>query len=150
MMTHSPPVGPRPKSALPSYLINGSSPLHAPAHNAEREKLYASLSASTNHRQSVDLNGSELIHNGNNISKRDSRAQVGDPPRDPRDDISPSTPPTTSRSASPYTLNPPIDFDGLSWPSQSTQYSDLMIADMVQALGRERGLRPQQKSKRYG
>ena len=24
----------------------------------------------------------------------------------------------TSRPASPYTLNPPIDFDGLSWPSE--------------------------------
>jgi len=25
--------------------------------------------------------------------------------------------PQTSRPATPYTLNPPVDFDGLSWPS---------------------------------
>lgn len=39
-------------------------------------------------------------------------------PRDPRDEASPPTPPTTSRSISPYTQNPTVDFDGLSWPSE--------------------------------
>lgn len=45
---------------------------------------------------------------------------MNDPPRDPRDEGGPLTPPATvSRPASPYTLNPPIDFDGLSWPCKS-------------------------------
>lgn len=44
---------------------------------------------------------------------------LNDPPRDPRDEGGPLTPPATvSRPASPYTLNPPIDFDGLSWPCE--------------------------------
>jgi hypothetical protein len=30
------------------------------------------------------------------------------------------TPPQLSRPATPYTLNPPVDFDGLSWPSMSS------------------------------
>lgn len=37
--------------------------------------------------------------------------------RDPRDEAPYATP--QSGSASPFTLNPPIDFDGLSWPSAS-------------------------------
>lgn len=50
-----------------------------------------------------------------------------EPPRDQHDEAAPSpqvppTPPmTTTRPASPYTLNPPIDFDGLSWPSTGTR-----------------------------
>lgn len=47
---------------------------------------------------------------------------LNDPPRDPRDEGGPLTPPATaSRPASPYTLNPPIDFDGLSWPCPGTR-----------------------------
>lgn len=39
--------------------------------------------------------------------------------RDKRDEA-PPTPPLTSRSISPFTQNPTIDFDGLSWPSVGT------------------------------
>ena len=39
--------------------------------------------------------------------------------RDGRDEA-PLTPPATSRSISPFTQNPTIDFDGLSWPSAGT------------------------------
>jgi len=39
--------------------------------------------------------------------------------RDGRDEA-PLTPPATSRSQSPFTANPTIDFDGLSWPSSGT------------------------------
>ena len=49
-------------------------------------------------------------------SKRSSK--LHGPARDNRDEA-PPTPVTISRPASPYTLNPPIDFDGLSWPSRS-------------------------------
>ncbi|KAK5116252.1 GTP cyclohydrolase 1 [Meristemomyces frigidus] len=39
--------------------------------------------------------------------------------RDDRDEA-PITPPATSRSMSPFTANPTVDFDGLSWPSAGT------------------------------
>lgn len=35
-------------------------------------------------------------------------------------DEAPPTPPATSRSISPFTANPTVDFDGLSWPSIGT------------------------------
>ncbi|CAD6572590.1 MAG: NADH pyrophosphatase [Alectoria sarmentosa] len=41
--------------------------------------------------------------------------------RDPRDEAPSLKTPTISRPASPYTQNPPIDFDGLSWPSLGTR-----------------------------
>lgn len=44
--------------------------------------------------------------------------QITEAARDPRDEAPYRTP--KSGSASPYTLNPPIDFDGLSWPSVSS------------------------------
>jgi GTP cyclohydrolase IA len=52
-----------------------------------------------------------------------SPSNLHTPARDHRDEA-PPTPPissTASRPASPYTLSPPIDFDGLSWPSVGTR-----------------------------
>jgi GTP cyclohydrolase I len=52
----------------------------------------------------------------------ESSSISSDTPRDPRKEATPPTPPASAtRSASPYTLNPPIDFDGLSWPSVGTR-----------------------------
>lgn len=43
-------------------------------------------------------------------------------PRDPRDERFPRTPPrSTPQSESPYMQQPPIDFNGLSWPSLGTR-----------------------------
>lgn len=51
-----------------------------------------------------------------------SHVSLSENARDTRDEPPPISPPTTaSRPASPYTLNPPIDFDGLSWPSLGTR-----------------------------
>lgn len=48
-----------------------------------------------------------------------SQVSLDEAARDDRDEPLPLTPPTSAtRPASPYTLNPPIDFDGLSWPSE--------------------------------
>lgn len=58
---------------------------------------------------------------GENANKnaQDHEVNLSVAARDPRDEAIPATPPATvSRPASPYTLNPPIDFDGLSWPSE--------------------------------
>lgn len=50
------------------------------------------------------------------------RPSLHDPARDPRDEAGTLTPPVTaSRPASPYTLAPAVDFDGLSWPCESFQ-----------------------------
>ncbi len=49
---------------------------------------------------------------------RQSHPHLTEAARDPRDEA-PHLTPTTSRPHSPYTQFPPIDFDGLSWPSAS-------------------------------
>jgi GTP cyclohydrolase I len=128
----SPPKGPKPRSALPSYLTNGSgsnSPLHVSSHTKEREKLFASINASTTKRQAVDLNEQDATKQGAEPSTSSSNGHIQDGynpstgqltagARDARDEPPASTPPAIGRPASPYTLNAPIDFDGLSWPSR--------------------------------
>ncbi|KAH0541769.1 GTP cyclohydrolase 1 [Glutinoglossum americanum] len=127
----SPPLGPKSKSVLPSHLSNGSSPLHTPTDHKERENLFASITSSASRRQPVDLESRDSqISNGiaNNSAYlvrtqplRSSHPRLTEAARDPRDEATPVTPPTASRPASPYTQNPPIDFDGLSWPSLGTR-----------------------------
>ncbi len=144
----SPPLGPKPKSALPSHLINRSSPLHTSSENRERESLVASINASSGRRQPVDLDGSQIpTSNGDAVSlhhavrPRPARPAVysnlTEAARDPRDEAAPPTPPSSSRPASPYTLNPPIDFDGLSWPSKYGQRSslDTTLLSTLETLG---------------
>ena len=124
--------GPKPRSALPSYLTNGggsNSPLHMSSHAKEREKLFASINASTTTRQAVDLSEQDVakkvaesshptpdghVQDGYNPSTSQLTASA----RDARDEPASFTPQVISRPASPYTLNAPIDFDGLSWPSK--------------------------------
>ncbi|KAJ9207279.1 hypothetical protein DTO164E3_553 [Paecilomyces variotii] len=130
-----PPLGPKPKSALPSYLINGSSPLSgstATRDSRERENLNSSIRSSFHPRVPAEFDSSstESMSNSNSVSNADAgtashsleptRPTLRDPARDPRDEAAPLTP-TISRPASPYTLNPPIDFDGLSWPCPGTR-----------------------------
>ena len=49
-----------------------------------------------------------------------SHPHLNEPARHPGDEA-PSSLTPIPRPASPYTLNPPIDFDGLSWPSLGTR-----------------------------
>ena len=137
------PAAPRPKP-LPSHLINGHSPLHPASasdrNREDRDSTYKAIKASMGpHRQPIDiehlhLNGDENSRNHAQQpqpSKSTSRQydEVGEQDledievkvaaRDGRDEA-PLTPPTTSRSISPFTQNPTIDFDGLSWPSAGT------------------------------
>ena len=139
-----PPLGPKPKSALPSYLLNGGASVRMPSSTRERENLNSSIRSSFARRQAIDLDLSKDIaesqsvtgtrtqcnerpanmDNSNKLYDDSSpvitKRNLSEPPRDPRDQAAPLTPPSTiSRPASPYTLNPPIDFDGLSWPSMS-------------------------------
>ena len=137
---HPPPVAPKPKAALPSYLTNGnahpthrSSPLglrRTSINAKEKESLTASIRSSNDRREPIQLNDlSDTLPVQKTKSPDEHDAHDEAPPhldvaaRDPRDSTPPppTTPPTISRPASPYTLNPPIDFDGLSWPSVGTR-----------------------------
>ena len=119
----SPPVGPRPRSSLPSRLMNGSSTLHLSVSTKERQKLAASIQSSSYERQAVDLEAPQDAHlNGDDTHYKtlmqNTQPKLSPPlselTRDARDNAAS----LSSRPASPYTLNPPIDFDGLSWPSE--------------------------------
>ena len=131
---------PRPKP-IPSYLMNGHSPLHNSASVDQdkegREREYAAIKSSmgppkvamsleelgledppaTTNRQGEQKRSAKQYEEVDNedIAKLD----VHNFARDDRDEA-PLTPPTTSRSMSPFTANPTIDFDGLSWPSSGT------------------------------
>ena len=138
-MTHriSPPLAPKPK-ALPSYLTNGGSPLHNTLNlrdSTERENLYTSIKSSNGpKRQPIDLEPlappNPTTHNGvkgsmmNGKLEKDEKKEgvEQEHARDPRDEA-PLTPPlsSNSRPASPFTANPTVDFDGLSWPSLGTK-----------------------------
>lgn len=165
----SPPLGPKPKSALPAYLLNGDT--HGPQSNRarERESLNSSIKSSfAPRREALDAqeldSGSEEESNSHgsssiaakkkkkknaddtssNAAKYSSssgkpedngvatllestaKTSLSEPPRDPRDKAVAITP-TASRPASPYTMNPPIDFDGLSWPCRCSIFIFLCI-----------------------
>lgn len=133
---HNGPAAPRPK-AIPSRLINGHSPLH-PAHSTDRERdggssTYTAIKSSMGpHREPIDLEDLREDNEAPDQSQTDSSRQYEDvtdhdlegielkvAARDTRDEA-PLTPPLTTRSTSPFTQNPTIDFDGLSWPSVGT------------------------------
>ncbi|OQE19592.1 hypothetical protein PENSTE_c015G03620 [Penicillium steckii] len=150
MGSGSPPSKP---SAIPSHMLNGSSPLQSSSSPGtgtrsrdarERESLNSSIRSSFAPRvpvgfETTEEENSESTHPGpapagdSTASASDTTANHGalslrgrislnDPPRDPRDEGGPLTPPaTSSRPASPYTMAPPIDFDGLSWPCPGTR-----------------------------
>ncbi|EEP79064.1 GTP cyclohydrolase I [Uncinocarpus reesii 1704] len=136
----SPPLGPKPKSAIPSYLINGGVSDRMPSRKRERDSLNSSIQTSFARTQISDeeirdngislpirttvTDAIESRDSGRGLSKQldgstDAKRNISEPPRDPRDHMVPT--PLLSRPASPYTLNPPIDFDGLSWPSIGTR-----------------------------
>ncbi|KAL3462584.1 hypothetical protein BJX64DRAFT_259001 [Aspergillus heterothallicus] len=129
-----PPTGPKPKSVIPSHLLNGGSPLHtsvASRDARERESVQTSIRSSFAPRVPAEFDLPEsdaqaADHASSYDSPRRSstitKPSLKDPARDPRDEAGALTPPATvSRPDSPYTLNPPIDFDGLSWPCPGTR-----------------------------
>ena len=118
---------PKAKSVLPLYLTNGNSPLQNPIESRdkkEREALFESIrSSNSRKRLSIDLNMPDGVQHRNELRPDD----LGEPARDPRDEASPRGSANTSRPASPYTLNPTIDFDGLSWPSKQISFKVLSL-----------------------
>lgn len=121
---------------IPPHLVNGNtntrtgnSPLRTSVSVKEREKLTASILSSNSRVQALDPDPTQETQiNGHRIRSSERPRQIigspSDPPglevaaRDPRDEPSQQSSPIASRPESPYTLNPPIDFDGLSWPSE--------------------------------
>lgn len=129
------PLDTKPISALPSHLLSedfriqkGRSTLRTSVGAKEREKLTASIISSSG-RKPLDIDSlHEPAVNGyeKEPPKRQEQcsanssgsAGVNISARDPRDRPTDRAMSHHSRPASPYTLNPPIDFDGLSWPSE--------------------------------
>lgn len=138
-VTQSPgPLNPKPRSAVPSHLLNGSSPLHhspTSTRAQERESLASSIRSTYGRRAAIDIAANTPLQSDSAAADTTSWSPIlnGDaqmppakhslkePPRDKRDEAPVAPPTTVSRPASPYTLNPPIDFDGLSWPSLGTR-----------------------------
>ena len=129
-----PPLGPKPKSALPSYLLGNDAKPQKSTRNRERENLNSSIKSTYGRRTSAPLYDSQP--NGTQAASRPwaehaedlpltngtSPLSLGESARNPRDEAQVDSPPSgADRPASPYTLNPPIDFDGLSWPSVGTR-----------------------------
>lgn len=84
--------------------MNGASPLHTeiPTSNSARERESLNSSIRSSFRGAVNLESP-------NAPAEHEPAEAEKP--------GPVSPPSlVSRPASPYTLVPPIDFDGLSWP----------------------------------
>ena len=134
---NSPPLGPKKKSALPSHLLNGASPLHHSVNAKENSTSIASIENANHHPQHFESRSSnwdpqestepQSVSDGSDSYERVPHTPIyphqqallgGSSARDPRDKASPPIHPTSNRPESPYTLNPPIDFDGLSWPSE--------------------------------
>lgn len=138
---------PKPKSAVPSYLLNGTSSVRMPSSSRERESLNHSIKSSFERKHALgpdelrdaatigdtsNTNAPASSTDENKVNGEETKANglkmVTDVASQPlqkrsvsnhsRDQISPPST-AVSRPASPYTLNPPIDFDGLSWPSMS-------------------------------
>lgn len=138
MDAHHDPAAPRPK-AIPSRLVNGHSPLHpaypAEKERSEREDTINSIKASMGPpREPIDVERLHLDDERIPVpqSQKQSARQYEEvqdqdiedldvkvAARDGRDEP-PLTPPPTTRSASPFTQGPAVDFDGLSWPSSGT------------------------------
>ncbi|KAI9841260.1 MAG: GTP cyclohydrolase 1 [Thelocarpon superellum] len=124
---------------MPPYNTNGTHSPPSDLEPSEEERLVTAIVSSTARRNPADLVEADMLPNGHDPYKpkparsernADAHAHAAlslshphltEAPRDPRDAARSLTTATASRPASPYTLSPPIDFDGLSWPSLGTR-----------------------------
>ena len=100
------------KCHAPFNLTNGTSKVSAG--KKERQRLAAAIEFTGRKPQRTD----SILSNGYVDSKPSDLSTIGEPARDPRDQATLPKTSSQNRPASPYTLNPPVDFDGLSWPSR--------------------------------
>jgi len=116
------------RRSVPGTLTNGNS---APSETRkdrdqrERDNAYASIKSSTGPRKiPVDLDGESLKElNGIEDKHNPQSAELEEESaRDPRDEVTSATMTVAdAQTASSYTRNPNIDFNGLSWPSIGTR-----------------------------
>lgn len=117
----SSPLASKPQSISSSYLPNGSAHpekdrLRTSIGAKERERVAAAISSSNKRRNPTNLEAPDG-HSGPFLASKKTRlSELETEARDPRDEANGHQ--AHSRPASPYTLNPAIDFDGLSWPSK--------------------------------
>ena len=115
----------------------------------ETERLTESIRSSSYKRQRLDLDANYNLHpvpyenddDGDDDDDEAERPQEAGketsadleiPARDARDDESvPPRAAVTKRRVSPITNNPPIDFDGLSWPSELPLLRDTVPFSLV-------------------
>ena len=134
-----PPIAPKPISAYTPNTTNGAT---TAAHknsllekrdrtsiNAkERDSLTASIKSSHARRLPIDFDAGDEHHTNGYASDEEAIVDEADThqhaldvtARDSRDEVPPPPARRKSRPDKPYTLNTPIDFDGLSWPSKPT------------------------------
>jgi len=126
----SPPIGPLSRPSVQARQANGNVSLHTFVSAQERQKLAHSIEASSYERQPIDLESPQDVPFNDTqphykprkpLSREIHSSHNAEAARDPRDDHASRFHQDVGRSASPYTLNPPIDFDGLSWPSLGTR-----------------------------
>lgn len=133
-MNSSLPIRQRSPALSHTHLQNN--PRRLSVTSKERQKLVTSIEASSYERPVVDFDipQSYTQTNGDDShlnkilsqSRPNYTSKLSQKPRDPRDDKDDTAARTSSsildresgRPHSPYTLNPPVDFDGLSWPSE--------------------------------
>ena len=117
----------KPATSLPHYMLNETLRDQSTMIPSENQRLHPSTSSSNDAQNARHLAES---HHASQAQDSDSHAnkvapdvrptlssRLSEKPRDPRDSKGKALTTSTSRPASPYTRNPPIDFDGLSWPS---------------------------------
>jgi GTP cyclohydrolase I len=125
---------PKPKSAIPTHMMNGGSPLRLTTEardKKERENLFNAIETSNRGRQPVNFdgptsyfpaNGPLANMNGGSVHHRHRISSAGElDVQDHNEGTVAQTPLATSRAHSPYTQHPTVDFDGMSWPSKGTR-----------------------------
>ncbi|KAL8693471.1 MAG: hypothetical protein Q9218_001702 [Villophora microphyllina] len=120
----SSPLAPKPQSPLPSNILNGSAHTSKGSSRTsigakEKERVAAAIISSNKRRDPVDLEVPNGYGDNPPANKKTRLSELEVEARDPRDEANGH--PAHGRPASPYTLNPPVDFDGLSWPSLGTR-----------------------------
>lgn len=115
-------------SAIPAHLAKTKAPSRRNSRDQEREDLRRSIEASYRGRQVIDFDGpdgyfpaKQAVAKVNGSSSQPETQETFNGETDASGfKESPATPLKTSRAHSPYTQQPTIDFDGLSWPSIGT------------------------------
>lgn len=124
--------------------VNGVKPsrsMREVKNSKERKRLFNSISTNgISSKPRLDENQSSDVSLKSPASKSKDRQEpvLEEKARDPKDTAESPRPAKARRTASPFTQNPTIDFDGLSWPSLGAR--SRLEATPDQALARQEKL----------